>query len=314
MSLRVGPHVNRIHAKGTRPVMSAHVAAARKDAENEGVDVRAVSFFVSNPRARKIVMQEKEAASMKKYLTETKVTAIVHASYSSVPWKGDPNAADFIRQELKMCDKAGAAGLVVHLPVAPPDGVLKYLPRLYTKESKHVRLYLEPVASSPSKSHYITAENFSNLFKRISKIDPKLAFTGLCIDTAHLWSSGVDISSYEDADAWLLDLEAIAHVLPMDKIALHLNDSAYNLGDGRDHHASLMKGHIWEKFADTPNESGLKAFIDFAKKHDIPVILERHNEDELRSDYRVLHTICGDSDVAVSRYGSAVTDGDTIVP
>src|SRR5216110_569583 len=54
-----------------------------------------------------------------------------------------------------------------------------------------------------------------DLFQSIrAKVDPQLLRTGLCIDTAHLWSCGVDLSSHEDAEKWLLDLEGYSDVIP----------------------------------------------------------------------------------------------------
>lgn len=282
-----GPHVKRNHAQA-RAAITAHIAAARNEAK-KGCDfeIKVISLFVSDPQARKITLMSAEAKKLKEYLSETKLEAIAHASYTSMPWTGDPAAAAAVVAELKVCAAAGIAGLVVHLPSEKPEAgtdskantsatarVLKYLKRCHTETN--VRLYLEMVAAKPARAAFNTAGKIKELFTAIrAKTDPTLRWTGLCIDTAHLWSGGVDLSSYDKAREWLSELEAISAVIPPNRIMFHLNDSAYGLGDGRDKHAPLMNGKIWEDYKQAPQKSGLKAFIDYIQKHNCPAIFER---------------------------------------
>ena len=61
----------------------------------------------------------------------------------------------------------------------------------------------------PERSHYETPQKLAAFFRKVREVDPELQEFGLCIDTAHLWSCGVDIASREDARAWLDELEAV---------------------------------------------------------------------------------------------------------
>lgn len=302
----LGLHVNRVHAGAApgselrsergrgkapppkRPSMAKHVEAARLQAEKEGVEIKSVSMFIAGPRKQENLIGPEESKELKEYLDASALRAIAHGTYADYPWNGNPHAAQFIRQEADAGYKAGISGLVVHLPNKPVETVLKYLPRIYP--AAKLTIYLEMVAVSPAKSEYETPQKLRKLFQAIrEKTDPTLLKTGLCIDTAHLWSCGVDISDRKSAEKWLNELESFSDVIPPSKIMLHLNDSLYPLGAGKDAHAPLMRGKIWESYREKPSESGLAAFVDYADAHTMPVILERKPPEALAGDYRELY-------------------------
>lgn len=71
--------------------------------------------------------------------------------------------------------------------------------------------------------------------------DPRL---GLCLDTQHLFASGVAYDTFEQADQVVAEVER--HV-GLDRLTcLHVNDSAVPLGANRDRHANLGEGKIGE--------------------------------------------------------------------
>lgn len=138
------------------------------------------------------------------------------------------------------------------------------------------RVYLEVPAVLPKNSHYETPDKLAVLFRGIRKrVDPFLLYFGLCIDTAHIWASGADIASFEAASAWLDQLERAHGVIPPHAIIFHLNDNYNGRGSGKDEHAPLFMGAIWGSYADRRESSGLAAFLDYARRHNVPTILER---------------------------------------
>jgi endonuclease IV len=289
---RAGPHVNRYHAPGARPRMAAHVEAARLQAETDGgFKIQAMSLFVGGPQNRTITLRPEEREELKSYLVRTEIRAIAHSTYTAPPWKGDPDAARFIREELEVCHAAGITGLVVHLPKLPVAHVMQYIPRLFSPAAADVRLYLE-IPAIPKGSFYETPEKLAPLFRQIREVlDPNLSHFGLCIDTAHLWTCGVDVSSYEAATQWLERLENVVEDIPHDIIMLHLNDSERERGRGPDSHAPLMQGRIWERYTNNIEESGLSAFLDYANRHETVVILERKPKEALLGDYHILREL-----------------------
>src|SRR5262245_38126345 len=86
---------------------------------------------------------------------------------------------------------------------------------------------------------------------------------GICLDTCHLFVSGVDITTREIVDE---QLELIDERMGLDRLrALHVNDSAAPLGSNRDRHAPIPEGEIGNKlgvFLSHPKLQGLPAFLE----------------------------------------------------
>ncbi|MCU1489540.1 MAG: apurinic endonuclease Apn1 [Acidimicrobiaceae bacterium] len=67
---------------------------------------------------------------------------------------------------------------------------------------------------------------------------------GVCLDTQHLFASGVPFGTIEEADAALAALDA---AVGLERLAcLHLNDSKVPFGANRDRHENLGEGEIGE--------------------------------------------------------------------
>jgi deoxyribonuclease-4 len=93
---------------------------------------------------------------------------------------------------------------------------------------------------------------------------------GTCIDTAHLWGSGVDLS---DADGVERAIDEMERLIGLDRVrVLHVNDSAVGLGSRRDVHAHLGEGGI--------GLAGLSAWLTHPALDGKPVIMETPEEDE----------------------------------
>jgi deoxyribonuclease-4 len=107
---------------------------------------------------------------------------------------------------------------------------------------------------------------------------------GLCLDTAHLFVSGVDVRDRDVLDALLDDFDAR---IGLDRLrALHINDAAAPLGSNRDRHANILEGELGDElgvFLSHPRLQGLPAFLE------VPgVNKEGPNAEELRK-VRELH-------------------------
>jgi endonuclease IV len=293
--LAAGPHVARVHVEpgpgpgAARPTILAHIRAAAAAARGSGFAATVFQVFVAGPRARAFTVTEDEADELRAFLApRPHLRVIAHGTFTDVPWNGAPHAAKFIRLELERCQRARIEGLVIHLGRTPPATVAKVVPRLLTADAPDVLLYLETPAVKAAASHYESPEKLAALFRRLRKADPGLCRLGLCIDTAHLWSSGVDLSSYEGAEAWLARLEACAADLPFDRLLFHLNDSLDSCGGGRDRHAPLLEGEIWKEYAGRARASGLAAVVDFLIRHGVAAVLERRPASALLGDYAIL--------------------------
>lgn len=285
-----GFHVSREWVRGG---IAAHVAGARAFYETcvpAPTTPFAFQVFVAGPRGVKFVTDPEEARELRERIRDLNAAGkptwgVAHGTYLDIPWAPDkPNhkwTVKWISSELARAAAAGLAGLVIHLTSAAPERVLEVLPKLLEPPADAewvpgTRLYLEVPAVLPAKSRYATPEQLVALFTEIRRLaDPALEKVGLCIDTAHIWASGADISSYELAADWIARLEAQHAVIPPAAMLLHLNDNFNPRGSGKDEHAPFMHGAIWGAYVGAPEESGFAAFIDYARRHRIPVVCER---------------------------------------
>jgi deoxyribonuclease-4 len=93
---------------------------------------------------------------------------------------------------------------------------------------------------------------------------------GLCLDTAHAYLAGYDISTKDGLEDMLYEIEELCGI---DMIKLiHLNDAKGELGSHHDRHDHIGKGHI--------GLAGMKRIINHPKLRNIPMILETPKETE----------------------------------
>ena len=70
---------------------------------------------------------------------------------------------------------------------------------------------------------------------------------GVCLDSCHLFVSGVDVTDRGELDA---TLAALDEQVGLDRLrALHVNDAAAPLGSNRDRHANVLEGEMGERSA-----------------------------------------------------------------
>jgi deoxyribonuclease-4 len=86
---------------------------------------------------------------------------------------------------------------------------------------------------------------------------------GICLDTCHLYASGIDITTEEGVESLLADIDGR---IGLDRLrCLHVNDSMMPFDSHRDRHAALGKGEIGTKMAlilGHPAVRGLPAVLE----------------------------------------------------
>jgi deoxyribonuclease IV len=86
---------------------------------------------------------------------------------------------------------------------------------------------------------------------------------GVCLDSCHLWVSGVDVTDRGALDATLEELD---RSVGLDRLrALHVNDALDSLGSNRDRHANVGEGVLGEE---------LGVFLGHPLLQDLPAVLE----------------------------------------
>ena len=125
---------------------------------------------------------------------------------------------------------------------------------------------------------------FEHLAEMIEQVDQKER-VGVCIDTAHAFAGGYDISTEEGFSETFQQFDDI---VGFDKLlGMHLNDSKKEVGTRVDRHDSLGDGFIgW-----TPFEMIMKD----ERFDDIPLILETPNTDRWPEEIAKLKKLAGES-------------------
>jgi deoxyribonuclease IV len=106
-----------------------------------------------------------------------------------------------------------------------------------------------------------SVDELATIFERLDR-HPRL---GLCLDSCHLYVSGIDVTDAVALDALLDEVDGS---MGLDRLrALHVNDSAAPLGSNRDRHANIGEGLLGEElgvFLSNPRLQGLPAVLETA--------------------------------------------------
>ena len=91
----------------------------------------------------------------------------------------------------------------------------------------------------------------------------------VCLDTAHMFAAGYDLSTPEGVDDTVAEFDEIVGLERLE--CVHLNDSKHDCGTNKDEHTHLGEGKI--------GEEGMRAFINHDAVEGVPFVLETPTED-----------------------------------
>lgn len=92
---------------------------------------------------------------------------------------------------------------------------------------------------------------------------------GVCLDSCHLYASGVDVGDEETVAELVSELK---RTVGLERLrCLHVNDSATTLGSNRDRHANIGDGEIGARLA---------AFVNHPSLRTLPALLETPGADK----------------------------------
>jgi deoxyribonuclease-4 len=172
-----------------------------------------------------------------------------------------------LRSTMEIACAIGADGVVLHVGSHLGAGLDKGLERVVPA--------LEQVLDLCSNTTWLLMENsagaggtigrsideLATIFERLDR-HPRL---GVCLDSCHLYVSGIDVTDRGVLDALLDELDS---TIGLDRLrALHVNDSATPLGSNRDRHANIGEGLLGEElgvFLGHPKLQGLPAVLEVA--------------------------------------------------
>ena len=175
-----------------------------------------------------------------------------------------------LRNTMELACAIGAEGVVVHVGSHLGSGLDAGLERVVPA--------MEQVLELCSDETWLLMENSAGAGGTIGRSVGELAVLyerlgghprlGVCLDSCHLYVSGVDVTDAAALDALLDELE---DSIGLDRLrALHVNDSSMPLGSNRDRHANIGEGLIGEQ---------LGVFLGNARLQGLPAVLETAGPD-----------------------------------
>ncbi|HZS23892.1 MAG TPA: deoxyribonuclease IV [Gaiellaceae bacterium] len=172
-----------------------------------------------------------------------------------------------LRETMRVACAIGADGVVFHVGSHLGSGLEAGLERVLPAMEQVLELCSDDtwllMENSAGAGGTIgrSVEELATLFERLDR-HPRL---GICLDSCHLYVSGVDVTDPARLDAALDEVDS---AIGLDRLrALHVNDSAAPLGSNRDRHANIGEGVLGEQlgvFLGNPRLQGLPAVLETA--------------------------------------------------
>jgi deoxyribonuclease-4 len=263
--------------------VGAHVRGGGKlvPSLEEGVAIGATSIqvFTQSPRMWKPSQYAPEVlAGFRDALAEhpTVTSTFCHATYLINLASSDRDlferSLDCLVNNLSVARGMAASGLVLHVGSHMGAGFDEMLPQIAGALSRA----LDDADGAPDgiEDCPILIENAAGTggtvgrsFDEIEAIidacggDERL---GLCIDTQHLWASGVDFSTVAASRRVVKDVDTRFGLRRLR--CFHLNDSKVDMGANRDRHANIGEGTI--------GADGLAPLVGHPKIRELPLLLE----------------------------------------
>lgn len=252
--MRIGAHVRA----------GGELVGALARAHDIGADV--VQVFTQSPRMWKPAQYSPavlERYRMAAAADDTVSATFCHATYLINLATGDPvlleRSLDCLVANLSVARGMGASGLVLHAGSHRGAGFGGCLAQVVETLLRALDLSRDPLEAGRGmgvgggvESCPILLENAAGAggtvgrdFQELGEILTRAGAggaLGVCLDTQHLWASGVDYSTPRAAGAVIAGVDA---TVGLDALrCLHLNDSKVPLGANRDRHANIGEGLI----------------------------------------------------------------------
>lgn len=287
--MRIGYHINKDGEKTYGPAAASLMEIVGKNC--------ATQIFVTVPRHSTPIQFTNDA--LVKY-AENGLRVYVHSNYITHIHSRD-SALPLVMNQLKIADQYGFYGLVLHLTNVGYNEILQAIVKLLNGRelSKYKPLLIfeiHPVMASKcdhklprDSANFDQPEKLTALIEDLTARGFSQQDFKICIDTAHLWSYGVNVRMEPDMKKWFTAID------PKWISLIHFNDSASPLG-GQDVHAVVGLGTIWplpadvrfdyclleDKIRDHAVEEhrrpGFLWLLRYAYDNNIDVVLERSSQ------------------------------------
>ena len=226
-----------------------------------------IQIFVSNPQGWADPVARSDGAAFTEGAKELGISPIVvHAKYlinlASSKDEQRERSVRALAKELVAAGELGAEVVVVHSGSHGDAGTKKGMERLVRSlEQVRERVSNAPSAAEPLVENSVGAgTQLCSSFEDLAEISRSVGVR-VCVDTAHAFVAGYDLSAPESAREVAEELKA---VVDSGVALVHLNDARNELGSHRDGHRRIGEGQIpeesWREFL--PSLTGVPVVME----------------------------------------------------
>ncbi len=271
--MRVGAHVSisssKVSSDDSKP---PHDNIANAVCRQVAFGGNCGQIFTTSPQVWQHPDISDEEADLFKAETDEKLDGpwVIHSSYlvNLCTPKDDlrEKSIESMQKEVDAADKLDIEYVNVHLGAHTGAGVEGGLENAASALDEldipdGVTVLIESDAGSGTK----LGGDFEHLAQVLADSDQDL---DVCIDTAHAFAAGYDLSTREGVEGAIDEFDEIVGLEHLQ--CIHLNDSKHECGTNKDEHAHIGKGLI--------GEEGMETLINHPELEDVPLVLETPTE------------------------------------
>lgn len=255
-----------------KPLIGAHVSVAgglqNAPRKAEAIGAECMQIFPWPPQRWSGGVRNPEEIKTFNKLTKERFRPIfIHAIYLiNLGAESEDNYKKSVKAlagALAIGDQINAAGVIFHAGSHQGRGYNTIHDRVVKTIDSLAEKYQTPLVIELATGHNKIGTDLSDIEQVFSTVK-KPKKLGLCLDTAHAFGSGIDVSSHE---VMLSFISKLNKSIGLDRlVAIHANDTPFDLGSNRDRHANIGEGKIGEK--------GFENLMKIKSIHRLPFIIE----------------------------------------
>ena len=236
-----------------------------------------IQFFSRNPRGWEYSpLNKKEVEAFRSSVQSSNLSPVfLHLPYlpniASAKSKFYKRSIHSIATDLERAERLGAHYLISHIghrleasEDQAVEAVFQGIDRAFEKVKNAVILLLENTAGQGTEIGY-TFDQIKKIIDGVSDHER----VGVCLDTAHSFEAGYDLSNKDGIER---TIENFNQTLGLKRLhLLHLNDSKTTLGSRKDRHWHIGEGHI--------GREGFRCLVNHPSLNHLPGIMETPRKD-----------------------------------
>jgi deoxyribonuclease-4 len=236
-----------------------------------------LQFFSRNPRGWEYSpLNKKEVEAFRSSIQSTHLSPVfLHLPYlpniASSKSKFYKRSIHSIATDLQRAEHLGAHYLIIHIGHRMDssedqaiEAVSQGIHQAFEKVANDVMLLMENTAGQGTEIGY----TFDQIKKIIEGVHDRERI-GVCLDTAHSFEAGYDLSNKDGIER---TIENFDQTLGLKRLhLLHLNDSKTPLGSRKDRHWHIGEGHI--------GREGFRYLVNHPSLNHLPGIMETPRKD-----------------------------------